>query len=82
MPKIGGNAEPAFSDIRADTCALPRAARMECAEAGPFLDPSLSPDDIESRALTWLMGGFLAKGVVTGLVGLPGAGKSILTTLI
>lgn len=51
------------------------AARMACAAAGLFLDPSLSPDDIESRALTWLMGGFLAKGVVTGLVGLPGAGK-------
>lgn len=52
------------------------AARMSCAAAEPFVDPSLSPDDIESRALTWLMGGFLAKGVVTGLVGLPGAGKS------
>ena len=51
-------------------------ARMACAAAGPFIDPSLSPDDIESRALSWLMGGFLAKGVVTGLVGLPGAGKS------
>ena len=54
------------------------AARMACAAAEPFLDPSLSPDDIESRALTWLMGGFLAKGVITGLVGLPGAGKSTL----
>ena len=52
------------------------AARMACAAVEPFLDPSLCPDDIESRALTWLMGGFLAKGVVTGLVGLPGAGKS------
>ena len=52
------------------------ASRMARAEAGPFIDPSLCPDDIESRALTWLMGGFLAKGVVTGLVGLPGAGKS------
>ena len=52
------------------------AERMSCVAAEPFLDPSLSPNDIESRALTWLMGGFLAKGVVTGLVGLPGAGKS------
>ena len=52
------------------------AARMAGAALEPFLDPSLAPDDIESRALTWLMGGFLAKGVVTGLVGLPGAGKS------
>ena len=52
------------------------AARMASTAAEPFIDPSLSPDDIESRALTWLMGGFLAKGVVTGLVGLPGAGKS------
>ena len=52
------------------------AERMSRVAAEPFLDPSLSPDDIESRALTWLMGGFLAKGVVTGLVGLPGAGKS------
>ena len=52
------------------------AARMACDGSEPFIDPSLSPDDIESRALTWLMGGFLAKGVVTGLVGLPGAGKS------
>ena len=52
------------------------AARMACAAAEPFVDPSLSPDDIESRALTWFMGGFIAKGVVTGLVGLPGAGKS------
>ena len=52
------------------------AARMACAAVEPFLDPSLCPDDIESRALTWLMGGFLAKGIVTGLVGLPGAGKS------
>ena len=48
---------------------------MTCVAAEP-IDPSLSPDDIESRALTWRMGGFLAKGVVTGLVGLPGAGKS------
>ena len=55
------------------------AARMACAAAEPFLDPSLSPGDIESRALTWLMGGLLAKGVVTGLVGLPGAGKSTFT---
>lgn len=52
------------------------AERMACVAVEPFLDPSLCPDDIESRALTWLMGGFLAKGVVTGLVGLPGAGKS------
>ena len=52
------------------------AARMACAPAETFIDPSLSPDNIESRALTWLIGGFLAKGVVTGLVGLPGAGKS------
>ena len=52
------------------------AARMACAAAEPFVDPSFSSDDMESRALTWLMGGFLAKGVVTGLVGLPGAGKS------
>ena len=52
------------------------AARMACVADEPFFDPSLCPDDIESRALTWLMGGFLAKGVVTGLVGLPGAGKS------
>ena len=52
------------------------AERIACVAVEPFLDPSLSPDDIESRALTWLMGGFLAKGVVTGLVGLPGAGKS------
>ena len=52
------------------------ASRMARAKAESFVDPSLSPDDIESRALTWLMGGFLAKGVVTGLVGLPGAGKS------
>ena len=55
------------------------AARMACAAHGTFIDPSLSPDDNESRALTWLMGGFLAKGVVTGLVGLPGAGKSTFT---
>ena len=52
------------------------AARMASTAAEPFIDPSLSPGDIESRALTWLMGGFLAKGIVTGLVGLPGAGKS------
>ena len=52
------------------------AARMACAAAEPFVDPSFASDDMESRALTWLMGGFLAKGVVTGLVGLPGAGKS------
>ena len=52
------------------------AERLSCLAVEPFLDPSLCPDDIESRALTWLMGGFLAKGVVTGLVGLPGAGKS------
>ena len=52
------------------------AQRMTSAQAGPFMDPSLSPGDIESRAVTWLMGGFIAKGVVTGLVGLPGAGKS------
>ena len=58
------------------------AARMACAAAGPFYDASLSPDDIESRALTWLMGGFLAKGVVTGLVGLPGAGKSTFARLV
>ena len=49
---------------------------MACAAAEPFIDPSLSADDIESRALTWLLGGFLAKGVLTGLVGSPGAGKS------
>lgn len=52
------------------------AARMACAAAGPFVGPPLSPDDIQSLALSWLVGGFLAKGVVTGLVGLPGAGKS------
>ena len=54
------------------------AARMACAAAEPFVDPSFASDDMESRALTWLMGGFLAKGVVTGLVGSPGAGKSTL----
>ena len=52
------------------------APRTACAAADPFLDPAHCSDDIESRALTWLMGGFLAKGIVTGLVGLPGAGKS------
>ena len=52
------------------------AARMAWAEAEPFIDPPLSPDAIESPALTWLMGGFLAEGVVTGLVGLAGAGKA------
>ena len=52
------------------------AERLSCVAVEPFLDPSLCPDDIESRAFTWLMGRSLAKGVVTGPVGLPSAGKS------
>ena len=55
------------------------AARMACVTTEPFVDVSISPDDIEERALTWLMGGFSCEGVVTGLVGLPGSGKSTFT---